>query len=209
MALRDESQVARPGRPKSEEKRSSIRESAARLFLDEGFERTSMDSIANAAGVSKQTVYSHFENKDELFKSCIEGKIRQYELRPDSDRHTTLEGGLKSVADSYLRLLADSDVISMHRLVIAETSTQPAVARLFYASGPQLTIDRLAGFLSRHADTLEIDDYVRAAGSFMAMVADQYLTRLVLGLITEIPAAERHAHVDRAVAGFLEIYGKR
>ena len=112
MTLRDDTQAARPGRPKSEEKRTSIRESAARLFLDEGFERTSMDSIANAAGVSKQTVYSHFENKDELFKSCIEGKIRQYELRPDSDRHTTLEGGLKSVADSYLRLLADPGVMS-------------------------------------------------------------------------------------------------
>jgi TetR/AcrR family transcriptional repressor of mexJK operon len=208
MTLREDHQIARPGRPKSEEKRASIRESAARLFLDEGFERTSMDSIANSAGVSKQTVYSHFENKDELFKSCIEGKIRQYELRPDSDRHITLEGGLKSVADSYLRLLADPDVISMHRLVIAETPTQPAVARLFYASGPQLTIHRLAGFLERHAAVLDIDDYPRAAGSFMAMVADQYLTRLVLGLIDEIPAAERHAHVDRTVAAFLEIHGK-
>ena len=62
------------GRPKSDLKRQSILEAAAGLFLEHGFSQTSMDLVANTAGVSKQTVYSHFNNKDALFSAVIELK---------------------------------------------------------------------------------------------------------------------------------------
>ena len=59
------------GRPKSEEKYHLILHAASCLFLKEGFANTSMDTVAKASGVSKQTVYSHFEGKDALFKAAI------------------------------------------------------------------------------------------------------------------------------------------
>ena len=39
-----------------------------------------MDAIASAAGVSKQTVYSHFNSKDDLFRSCVASKVEMYGL---------------------------------------------------------------------------------------------------------------------------------
>ena len=191
----------RPGRPKSEEKRESISHAAAQLFLTEGYERASMDSI-------KQTVYSHFRNKDELFQSCITGKIRQYELALDSSQHETLEDGLTALCDGYLRLLSDPKVVSMWRLVINESAAHPHVANLFYGSGPGATLESLARFLEAHADELATTDFDRAARSFLAMAAGHYQTQVMLNIIDGVPAAERKAHVGRTTRDFLKLYGR-
>ena len=121
--------TSRRGRPKSEEKRQSISHAAAELFLREGYERCSMDSIAAAAGVSKQTVYSHFANKDELFRSCISGKAQAYDLHVDASEHVDLESGLASFADGFLRLISDPQAVKMWRLCMNEASGHQHVAR--------------------------------------------------------------------------------
>ena len=62
---------AGPGRPKDLGKRAAILDAAKRLFIQSGFDGTSMDQIATEAGVSKLTVYSHFGDKESLFLSLI------------------------------------------------------------------------------------------------------------------------------------------
>src|SRR5579884_1007747 len=59
------------GRPKDAAKHDSIVHAANALFMKNGYELTSMEAVAKKAGVSKLTVYSHFANKDELFKAVI------------------------------------------------------------------------------------------------------------------------------------------
>ena len=56
------------------DKRSCILEGATRVFLTSGYGAASMDSIAAEAGVSKQTVYSHFGSKDALFEAMVRQK---------------------------------------------------------------------------------------------------------------------------------------
>ena len=53
-----------PGRPKDPAKRLAILEAAKRLFMQNGYDGSSMDAIAAEAGVSKLTVYSHFTDKE-------------------------------------------------------------------------------------------------------------------------------------------------
>lgn len=202
------SSPGRRGRPKSEEKREQIMRAAADLFLSEGFSRTSMDTIAAAAGVSKQTVYSHFRNKDELFRSCIAKKVRQYALVLDPAGHDTLEQGLASLADGYLRLLSDAHVVRMWRVVITEAVTQPKVAGLFYQTGPKTTVDSLTAFLAHHADRLKTDDFERAARTFMALVAEHYQTQIMLCRIKSVPASERARHARRSVEQFMKLFGR-
>ena len=60
-----------PGRPKDLAKRQSILDAAKILFLSKGFASTSMDAVANLAGVSKLTVYSHFTDKETLFSAYL------------------------------------------------------------------------------------------------------------------------------------------
>src|SRR5689334_21317304 len=52
-------------------KREQIRAAAGRLFLELGYERASMDAIASAAGVSKQTLYHHYAAKERLFVDVL------------------------------------------------------------------------------------------------------------------------------------------
>ncbi len=55
------------------DKHHAITQAASDMFLAEGFDRVTLDQIAQRAGVSKQTIYSHFADKEALFKAiCTE-----------------------------------------------------------------------------------------------------------------------------------------
>lgn len=77
-------------------KRKAILEAAKRLFLEEPFERVSMDAVAAAAQVSKVTIYAHFENKEQLFvaamsQGCLElFETAKLDAAGSGDLRTTL-----------------------------------------------------------------------------------------------------------------------
>jgi len=74
------------GRPKDVTKRNDILLAASDLFLQRGFHGTSMDALAEAAGVSKATVYSHFTDKNVLYQALIQSKVTDYQLDDLSPR---------------------------------------------------------------------------------------------------------------------------
>ena len=45
---------------------------SARLFLEKGFDKTSMKDIAETAGISKGAIYHHFQSKDEIIEAVME-----------------------------------------------------------------------------------------------------------------------------------------
>ncbi len=204
--------TTRRGRPKSEEKRESIREAAATLFLKEGYERCSMDSIAAAAGVSKQTVYSHFANKDELFRSCIAGKCQLYDLSVEPSTQKSLEDGLASFADGLLRLISDPQAVKMWRLMMTEAEGHSRVASMFYETGPEASIASLEAFLEQHRERLDvdgIDDFDAAARTFVSLTKDCYQDRVLLGVIDGVSDDERRRQVARATDQFMRLFGAR
>ncbi|HEY9470603.1 MAG TPA: helix-turn-helix domain-containing protein [Propionibacteriaceae bacterium] len=60
---------------RSVRKRESILEAATELFLAREYAGTSMEDIAAAAAVSKQTVYKHFSDKETLFREVALGSV--------------------------------------------------------------------------------------------------------------------------------------
>ena len=52
--------------------REHILWTAKEVFLENGFERTSMDEVARRAGTSKRSLYAHFEDKESLFLAVVE-----------------------------------------------------------------------------------------------------------------------------------------
>jgi TetR/AcrR family transcriptional repressor of mexJK operon len=66
-----------PGRPKDLAKRQAILDAAKTLFLTKGYANTSMDAVATQAGVSKLTVYSHFNDKETLFSAAVVAKCEE------------------------------------------------------------------------------------------------------------------------------------
>ena len=53
--------------------REKIINKATELFINLGFKSVTMDDLANEMGISKKTIYSHFENKKQLVEECTLG----------------------------------------------------------------------------------------------------------------------------------------
>lgn len=204
-------ETPRPGRPKSAEKRAAISRAAGELFLREGFAGTSMEAVAAQAGVSKQTVYSHFDNKDALFRACIDQKCRDYRLSVDADAQSdwTLREMLEAIAERFLRLVADEQVIAMWRLLIYEAAEHPEIVRMFWEVGPQPTVEGIALALSeRGGETMVIDDPVEATQVFLALVRTDYHNQLLLGLVEPLDDEARRRQASKATDLFFRLYGR-
>ncbi|MEL6870837.1 MAG: TetR/AcrR family transcriptional regulator [Pseudomonadota bacterium] len=201
--------AAKPGRPKSDSKHDAIKTAAACLFMDVGYERTSMDAIAARAGVSKQTVYSHFANKEELFRECIVAKMRTYELDVASTEiDGPIENTLQQIALRLVDLLLDEQVVAVYRLLIAETPAFPRLATTFWETGPAVLHGNIEALLanSTRAGLCNIADPKQAALDFTCLVEADFVKRLLMNHLQAMSAEQKQAHVERCVAQFLRLH---
>jgi len=68
---------ARMRRPRREDVRRRLLSAALALFSERGYDRTSLEQVAAAAGFSKGAVYSNFASKDELFLALMDSQVRR------------------------------------------------------------------------------------------------------------------------------------
>jgi TetR/AcrR family transcriptional repressor of mexJK operon len=190
------------GRPKSAEKRKLVLNSAGELFLTSGFSGCSMEMVAKHSGVSKQTVYSHFDNKEALFLAVIEDKCIEYQL---DDRH--LEGSdynllqvLRERGLQIIKLLHDDQVIAIYRVIIGEVNSNPRVAELFYQAGPKHNLEYLAKCFLKFAKqpiTQELAN--KCAVTFFNLLKSEFHIKSILGLEFALTHTEQIAHVEFAI----------
>ena len=202
-----ENVTKRPGRPKSTEKADAIRNAAIDLFMVDGMERTSMDAIAAAAGVSKQTVYSHFKSKDDLFRTCVVSKVETYGLDPSSiPAGDGVDRLLSHIGRAYLTLLSDPGVTRMFRLMASEADTHAATVKSFHESGPIATTRNITRLLANYLPGADEQLADRATRDFLALVRAEYFLELLLGTRSEITAEEMAAHVDHCITQIHKLY---
>ena len=205
-----------PGR--TAEKRQAILSTATELFLRNGFRGTSMDELASQAGVSKQTVYKQFTDKERLFREIIEGVTANAQAVISAltaafgDTPATtcdeLEARLCTVARVYLDAVLSTQVLSLRRLIIAETEQFPDLARRYYEQAPAGGIDVIRDSLEPYADAglLAVRDLRVAAAHFAYLVLAPAQDR-ALFIPSELPSDnERELFVVTAVQAFLDAY---
>ena len=195
------------GRPKSAEKRQSILSAAEKLILELGYTATTMDLVAAQANVSKQTVYSHFNNKESLFTAIIILKCREYQVNvlPQSTNSDMFEA-LYKIGLQIVRLLQREEVVAMYRVVIAEVSSNPQVAKLFYEAGPQQSMNMLADYLlSQQQLALTREDSYSWAITFFNMLKGDFHFRSILGLAYALNDEQQKEVVKKAVSNFKKL----
>ncbi|MFE8069953.1 TetR/AcrR family transcriptional regulator [Marinobacteraceae bacterium S3BR75-40.1] len=197
------------GRPKSREKRFAILGSAAALFLKQGVEDTTMGDVAKEAGVSKQTVYSHFGSKEALYEAVIAYKLELYGLDSQLvDEHSHVPDALRAVARQFLDLSSDPEVVAMFRILIAESARNPETVDLFWRSGPQKTQRALAHRLGYWASRgiLSMDDPdTETCLFFGALQGDHHMEQL-MNRTVEWDEARRDRLADLVVTRFLKAW---
>jgi TetR/AcrR family transcriptional repressor of mexJK operon len=203
-----------PGRPKDLEKRAAILEAAKALFPVHGFDGVSMDAIAAEAGVSKLTVYSHFKDKDALFRETIKAKCE--EQLPQSlfmaDLKGPLRKQLRSIAKGFFGLIMSEEAIAMHRMMHAQAGGDARLPKMFWESGPQRVTEGLAQFLRAEVEAgqLDIPDLHRAASQFFCLLKGEPHARLMCGIASApLTPREIDAHLDATVDFFLRAYAPR
>jgi TetR/AcrR family transcriptional repressor of mexJK operon len=201
------------GRPKDPEKRLAIMRAAGHLFLDLGYERTSVDAIAAAAGVSKLTVYSHFEDKEGLFKALIAAKCEQYLEGRNWEGLVRLspEAALRRLAQGIMGLVLNPDVLALYRVLMAQATQDPKTNALFYDTGPRATLSALAQLLA-HWDSdgvLEVPDPASAADQLLSMLRGDLHLRALLNVEPKPSAQQVKRHANECIATFLRAYAPR
>jgi len=196
-------------RTKSEEKRVLIQQAATKLFCELGFAATSMEKIAKEAGVSKQTVYSHFGNKDELFIDAISCKCASYNIVDlVNDKLDQPQQALTVIATNFIELLLSQDAVEMHRTCVAESISYPHVSRLFHAAGPERMISEIekvmAEFVKR--ELLKIPNTRYAAVQFLCVMKGEICMQTEYNVENMLSASEVAAYIDNTVVMFLRAY---
>lgn len=183
-------------------KREIILEAAKKVFLDVGFGAASMDSIAEAAKVSKQTVYNHFGSKEELFAAMVRETCDTMTLAfAEAAKDGNPEKTLRSIARRFMDTMFNEDKLALHRTLMAEVSRFPELGRSFYQSGPAVIRRFLADYFKDQnlRGTLKVDNPQVTAEQFISMVTSCRL-RSELG-VEPIPSAEmREQYINNAVS---------
>lgn len=193
-------------------KRSLILESASELFLGNGFEASSMDQVAINAGVSKQTVYSHFGNKEALFTAVIESKCQQHAITQDLfDPARPLHDVLVDLARHFTDLVLSDEAISLHRVCIAGGEKYSQIAQLFWQAGPSWLQAQFANYLElKQADgQVTIRNPKNAAQQFLYMLKGEAHLRLILNLDDPVKPAQLNEYIDDCVALFEKGYANQ
>jgi AcrR family transcriptional regulator len=206
-----------PDEHRSVRKRRAIVEAATAVFLRKGYLGASMDEIAALAGVSKQTVYKHFADKESLFSEIVSSTVDEVseevfnevaKLEDSGD----VEADLRDLARRQVAAVMQPRILQLRRLVIGEAGRFPELGRTFYERGPGRTIGALAAAFERLAErgALQLDDPLLAAAHFNWLVMAIPLNEaMLLGRDKPPSRAELNRYADTGARVFLAAYGSR
>jgi TetR/AcrR family transcriptional repressor of mexJK operon len=199
-----------PGRPKDLAKRRAILDAAKTLFLSKGYASTSMDAVATEAGVSKLTVYSHFNDKETLFSAAVMAKCEE-QLPPlffELPEGVAVETVLLNIARGFHQLINSDESVNLHRLMMALGSQDPKLSQIFFEAGPQRMLQGMERLLSRinESGVLSIDKPRNAAEHFLLPAQGCGNFRLLYGCGEPLVGEAAESHVREVVGLFMRAY---
>ena len=154
-----------------------IREAAIGAFLASGYDGTTMEEIAVRAGVSKQTVYKHFTDKQHLFADIVLSTTDDMSaligmIAEQLPATTDLSRDIEHLAETFLVALMQPRVLRLRRLVISSADRFPEISSAWYEEGFERVLKALAGSFRALADRrlLALDDATAAAEHFVGML---------------------------------------
>lgn len=142
------------------------------LFLEQGFERTSIEAITASAGMAKRTVYLRYGDKTALFKAALQRAIEDWIVPVERLRAAEtddLETSLLAIGQILVDNILSPAGLRLLRLTNAESGRMPEIGDYTVHQGTDQTVAYLADLFRRRlgADFAEAED---AADAFLALV---------------------------------------
>jgi AcrR family transcriptional regulator len=164
--------------------------------------------------VSKQTIYRHFADKDDLVRAAMlsliaaaeEQGAESFDALAESD---DLARDLRAFARQHLHDVIQPDIMRMRRRIIAEGDRFPDVAKAWYEAAPKRGHEKLAACFSRLQERglLRVDDPLLAAEQFNWLILSIPMNRAMFDAASIIDTSRHADYADAAVDVFLAAYG--
>lgn len=151
LATEDTPPRRRPGRPTLSNE--ELLDKALDLFLEQGFERTSIDAITAAAGMAKRTVYARYGDKTSLFKAALKRAVEVWIVPVESLRAAETEDfeqTLRAIGDILVANLLTPAGLRLLRLTNAVSGQMPDIGAFSVRVGTEPTIAYLTDLFLRH-----------------------------------------------------------
>jgi TetR/AcrR family transcriptional repressor of mexJK operon len=191
-------------------KHGAILDAATELFLSEGYLRTSMEAIADRAGVSKATLYTHFGNKAGLFEAIVDGLCHQLfePVRRSTEQPASPREVLLALARQYMQLMLEPSSIGLFRALVSEEEVRSELGARSYGAGAGAALAELAAYLEDWTNDglLSVDDCGLAAEQFFGMLGGIAQVRALLGVCEQISETALSRMTEGAVTTFLRAF---
>lgn len=166
-------------------KRFAIVRAAREAFLEGGYAKTSMDSIAKAAQVGIKTLYRHFENKDDLFSAVMQaacnpeafdevsGQWREQEDEPERPWFSKPpRTALVAAGIEYLQHVLSDEQLALYRVVTQDAHSFPELGRRYREQVTERSHDLFVRYLTRWipVEKWKIKDKRGAANAFVSLL---------------------------------------
>lgn len=191
-------------------KRAEIINGAEDIFIKMGYKDASMDMIADKAGISKKTVYNHFQSKDNLFEIIVDGLIEQQQnmktIKYDSNK--SLEEQLLVFAESEISLIDSPKKLELSRFLTLTFLNDLELQRRIVSKYPPMYNTLIAWLKEASEDNrIETDNLFMAARVFYALVIGT-ITWPVL-FTNGLDRKSTNTMLDEIIVVFLSRYGVR
>jgi AcrR family transcriptional regulator len=203
----------RPTREEAVRRDARLLDVATTLFMERGFDGTSIDTVAEAAGVSKPTVYARYRDKRDLFAAVLRGRIRDWlaplsvaaEAQTTDSNPKNIETTLHELSRHMLDQASMPECATLQRILAAQAIQFPELAKLAHEDGWLRGVRGVAILLRQFAERGEIrvHDPELAADLFLNLLLG-HPARLALHGIADDPQSperRRRAVVDLFLNG--------
>ncbi|GHG03837.1 MULTISPECIES: TetR/AcrR family transcriptional regulator [Amycolatopsis] len=184
----------------AQEKRALIVAAATALFLELGYDRTSLARIAERSGVSRATLFKQFPTKAALFDAIVTEAWSTAEEEEPPQAGNFVDG-LGILGRRYADLLGRPRMTDLFRIVIAELPRFPELAHAQFSQGKMPYFESVRGYLlaEHEAGTVRIADVDLAATQFLGMISNYVFWPALLVPGWEVSAERVAQVVDEAV----------
>ena len=187
--------AVRRGRPTLSNEQ--LLDKALDLFLDQGFDRTSIEAICAAAGMAKRTVYARYSDKTSLFRAAMERAIAEWIIPPErlkAAEADDLEETLLAVGRILVNNLLSPAGQRLLRLTSAVAAQMPEIGAMNVRLGTEPTLEYLTDMIARKmADwPAPLPDAGLTARAFLDLVVGGPSNASAWGVQTEPSEIDRH-----------------
>lgn len=191
------------------DKRAEVLDVASRFFLARGYDGASINAMARASGISKESIYRYFDGKAELFKAVIEQELAVYgRTLADTTSlatHPDLKSALIDTGEHMLMTVMSDRTLALRRLIFQEAARSPDIGALYYEMGPALAYRRLEALLTKF-DVPPGRQVTELARHFSGMLLHAYGLERECGILGAPSRAAARQVSAATVAAFLSAF---